>query len=237
MFFKINGLVKNFNQIEVLNIPQFSVAEGAIVGLLGNNGAGKTTLFRLSLDLLGTDIGTISIENQDVSLSKLWKNFTSAFIDERFLIDFLTPKEYFHFIGELYGMSKNEVDTILVDFIPFMADEILNQKKVIEKFSKGNKQKIGIIGAMLTRPRLLILDEPFNFLDPSSQLMMKKLLLDYNRKYNTTVFLSSHNIQHVMDICTRIIVLESGYIVHDKVNLDNTNKLEIENYFKNGVVT
>jgi ABC-2 type transport system ATP-binding protein len=229
---KIIDLVKQFNQVEVLNISQFSVSQGELVGVLGNNGAGKTTLFRLCLDLLKADSGIVFIENQDVSHSELWKKSTSAFIDEHFLIDFLTPEEYFYFIGDLYSVNKNEINSVLTDFIPFMGDEILNKKKYIDKFSKGNKQKIGIIGAMLVRPKLLILDEPFNFLDPSSQIIMKRLLQEYNRKYGTTVLLSSHNLQHVMDICNRIIVLESGRIVRDEVNPDNETKQSIENYFE-----
>jgi ABC-2 type transport system ATP-binding protein len=231
MILNIDGLTKSFKQVEVLNIPQLSVPEREIVGVLGNNGAGKTTLFRLCLDLLKADTGSVYIDNKDVSNSDTWKKDTSAFIDENFLIDFLTPEEYFYFAGDLYGFNKNDMDTALEDFIPFMGDEILGKKKHIDKFSKGNKQKIGIIGAMLIRPKLLILDEPFNFLDPSSQIIMKKLLQRYNQQYNTTVFLSSHNLQYVMDICNRILVLESGHIVRDAVDPDDTTKLEIENYF------
>jgi ABC-2 type transport system ATP-binding protein len=232
MILNINNLTKSFKQGEVLNIPQLSVPQNELVGILGNNGAGKTTLFRLCLDLLKTDNGVVYIDNQDVSNSELWKKFTSAFIDDHFLIDFLTPEEYFHFTGDLYGINKKEIDAVLADFIPLMNNEILNQKKYIDKFSKGNKQKIGIIGAMLVRPKLLILDEPFNFLDPSSQIIMKRLLQEYNRKYNTTILLSSHNLQHVMDICSRIIVLESGHIIRDEINPDNEAKQSIENYFE-----
>jgi ABC-2 type transport system ATP-binding protein len=235
MILDIIDLVKRFKEVEVLNIPQLSIAPGELVGVLGNNGAGKTTLFRLCLDLLKADTGKVCIDNQDVSKSELWKKYTSAFIDERFLIDFLTPEEYFYFLGDIYGISQQEVDSILVDFTAFMGNEILNKKKYIDKFSKGNKQKIGIIGAMLIRPKLLILDEPFNFLDPSSQISMKRLLLEYNQKYGTTVLLSSHNIQYVMDICSRIIVLESGHIIREEVNIDDIAKLALENYFENKV--
>jgi ABC-2 type transport system ATP-binding protein len=84
---------------------------------------------------------------------------------------------------------------------------------------------------MLVLPRLLILDEPFNFLDPSSQIIMKRLLLEYNQKYNTTILLSSHNIQYVMDICNRVVILESGRIIRDEANPDNEAKRVIENYF------
>ena len=233
MLLNINDLVKRFNEREVLNIPQLSVSEGELVGILGNNGAGKTTLFRLCLDLLKADAGVVSIENEAVNKTDSWKTFTSAFIDERFLIDFLTPEEYFYFTGDLYGIGKERIDLVLSDFISFSGDEIFNKKKPIDKFSKGNKQKIGIIGAMLTCPKLLILDEPFNFLDPSSQIIMKQLLLEYNRKYGTTILLSSHNLQHVMDICNRIILLESGCVIRDYDEMSDMNRLEIKQYFEN----
>ena len=232
MLLKINDLVKIFDTREVLNIPYLSIAQGELVGIIGNNGAGKTTLFRLCLDLLKADAGAIFMDNEAVCKSHSWKTFTSALIDEGFLIDFLTPEEYFYYTGNLYGIGKKQIDSALSDFIPFMDDEILYKKQHIEKFSKGNKQKTGIIGAMLLRPRLLILDEPFNFLDPTSQIRMKKLLREYNAKYNMTILLSSHNIQHVMDICQRIIVLESGQIVNDETDLDDRGKENLQNYFE-----
>jgi len=233
MLLNINNLVKIFSERTVLNIPQLSVSEGELVGILGNNGAGKTTLFRLCLDLLKADAGTVSIDNGVVNNADSWKASTSAFIDEHFLIDFLTPEEYFYFTGDLYGISKDRIDSVLSDFIPFSGDEIFNKKKYIDKFSKGNKQKIGIISAMLVRPKLLILDEPFNFLDPSSQIIMKRLLLEYNRKYGTTILLSSHNLQYVMDICNRIIILESGCVIRDYDSINDMNRLEIKQYFEN----
>ncbi|MDR3226302.1 MAG: ABC transporter ATP-binding protein [Prevotellaceae bacterium] len=229
---KINNLSKSFDNIEVLNIPQLNVKSGELVGIVGNNGAGKTTLFRLCLDLLKAEKGSVSIENQDVSQSETWKNITGSFIDERFLIDFLTPQEYFSFIGNIYNLTEMETNDHLADFEKFMSDEILGQKKkYIEKFSKGNKQKIGIVGAMLMRPKLLILDEPFNFLDPSSQIEMKNLLQKYNREFGVTILLSSHNIQYVADICSRIIILERGCIFRDVDSITESTKQELENYF------
>ena len=230
---EVNNLSKSFDKVEVLNISQLNVKAGELVGIVGNNGAGKTTLFRLCLDLLKGENGNVNIENQDVSQTEMWKNFTGSFLDERFLIDFLTPEEYFYFIGELHGKSKVEIDEILFDFQRFMDNEILGKKKYIEKFSKGNKQKIGIVGAMLMRPRLLILDEPFNYLDPSSQIEMKNLLQKYNTEFGTTVLLSSHNIQYVADICNRIIIIERGKIVRDEIGATPAIREELEKYFEN----
>ena len=233
---EINNLSKSFDKVEALNIPQLSVKAGELVGIVGNNGAGKTTLFRLCLDLLKGETGSVKIEYEDASQTEMWKNFTGSFLDERFLIDFLTPEEYFYFIGELYGKTKAEIDEILLDFSQFMSNEILGNKKYIEKFSKGNKQKIGIVGAMLMRPRLLILDEPFNYLDPSSQIEMKNLLQKYNTEFGATILLSSHNIQYVADICNRIIIIERGKIVRDEIGATPAMREELEKYFENRVV-
>lgn len=231
MMIEIKNLSKAFDGVEKLNIQSLQIEKTELVCLVGNNGAGKTTLLRLILDLLKTTSGYVCIQNKSVHETDEWKSITGSFLDERFLIELLTPEEYFYYIGEVYGMAEKEVDTVLKDFISFMNNEILCQKKIIGKFSKGNKQKIGIIGAMLIRPELLILDEPFNFLDPSSQIIMKRLLSEYNQKYNTTILLSSHNIQYVMDICTRIIVLDSGHILYDEIDITGATKNKIESYF------
>ena len=232
MLLFIKDIVKKFDAKEVLNIPQLSISQNELVGIIGNNGAGKTTMLRLCLDLLKPESGYIQIENQNVNTTTSWKAYTSAYIDEHFLIDFLTPEEYFYFTCSLYGFSERDVNTTLTDFNLFVKNEILNQKVYIEKFSKGNKQKIGIIGAMLVRPKLLILDEPFNFLDPSSQVVMKQLLLDYNQKYGTTILLSSHNMECICDICTRLIVLEKGKIIKYYDSVDMNVKEELNDYFR-----
>ena len=172
----IDKLKKNFGEKIAVDIEHYEINQGDMLGLVGNNGAGKTTLFRLMLDLLKADNGKVVINDIDVSLNEDWKAFTGAFIDSGFLIDYLTPEEYFYFIGKMYGLKKEEVDERLVPFERFMNGEVMGQKKLIRNYSAGNKQKIGIISAMLHYPQLLILDEPFNFLDPSSQSIIKHLL-------------------------------------------------------------
>ena len=209
--------------------------EGNCYGLIGANGAGKTTLFRLMLDLLKADNGKVAINDIDVSQSEDWKSFTGAFIDDGFLIDYLTPEEYFYFIGKMYGLKKEEVDERLVPFERFMNGEVMGQKKLIRNYSAGNKQKIGIISAMLHYPQLLILDEPFNFLDPSSQSIIKHLLKRYNEEHQATVIISSHNLNHTVDVCPRIALLENGVIIRDIRNENNSAEQELEAYFNVGV--
>lgn len=232
---QINNLQKKFGEKIAVNIESYTIPQGDMLGLVGNNGAGKTTLFRLILDLLKADGGNVTINGIEVSKSEEWKNTTGAFIDDGFLIDYLTPEEYFYFIGKMYGLKKEEVDERLAPFERFMNGEVMGQKKFIRNFSMGNKQKIGIISAMLHHPQLLILDEPFNFLDPSSQSIIKHLLKKYNEEHGATVIISSHNLNHTVDVCPRIALLEYGTIIRDIKNENNSAEKELEAYFNIGV--
>ena len=228
---EINNLIKNFGEKTAVSIEHFQIQSGQMLGLVGNNGAGKTTLFRLALDLLEADQGNVTIGGVDVSKSEEWKKTTGAFIDDGFLIDYLSPEEFFYFSGRLYGLSKEDIDERLKEFEHFMSGEVIGQKKLIRNYSAGNKQKIGIISAMLHYPQVLILDEPFNFLDPTSQSLIKHLLKKYNEEHQATVIISSHNLNHTVDICPRIALLEKGIIIKDLVNENNSAEKELEEYF------
>ena len=227
----IDKLKKNFGEKIAVDIEHYEINQGDMLGLVGNNGAGKTTLFRIMLDLLKADDGKVIINDIDVSQSEDWKSITGAFIDDGFLIDYLTPEEYFYFIGKMYGLKKEEVDERLIPFERFMSGEVIGHKKLIRNYSAGNKQKIGIISDMLHYPQLLILDEPFNFLDPSSQSIIKHLLKKYNEEHQATVIISSHNLNHTVDVCPRIALLEHGVIIRDIINEDNSAEKELEDYF------
>lgn len=225
------NLIKSYNRKVVLNISDLTVNDGDIFGLVGNNGAGKTTLLRLMLDLIKADKGAIANGESIVSKSEKWKDYTSSYLDEGFLIDFLTPEEYFYFIAEEYGFTKELIDSKLLEFSDFFSGEILGQrKKYIRDFSKGNKQKIGIASALITDPKVLILDEPFSSLDPTSQILLKRMLSDYNRKSGALIVISSHDLNHVTEICTRIAVIEKGLIIRDLKN-DGRAMDELSDYF------
>ena len=228
---QINNLLKQFGETRAVDIDNYVIQQGDMLGLVGNNGAGKTTLFRLILDLLQANNGNVTINDIDVSKSEEWKKITGEFIDDGFLIDYLTPEEYFNFIGKMYGLSKQEVDERLKPFEHFMNGEVVGQKKYIRNFSAGNKQKVGIISAMIHHPQLLILDEPFNFLDPTSQSIIKQLLKKYHEEHNATVIISSHNLNHTVDICSRIALMEHGKIIRDLMNENNSAEQELEDYF------
>ena len=228
----INHLKKAFGKTVACDIKKFQVNDGDILGLVGNNGAGKTTLFRMLLDLLKPDEGEVALDGVNPAESEEWKVATGSYIDEGFLIDFLTPEEYFAFIGKITNMTQAQVDERLKDFERLAAGEIFGQKKLIRNLSAGNKQKVGIISALFNRPKLVILDEPFNFLDPSSQNVLKHVLTDYNKQTGATILVSSHNLAHTIDISSRIALLEKGHIVRDLANAEGSARAELENYFE-----
>ena len=225
-------LLKQFGEKIAVDIPSFVINDGDVLGLVGNNGAGKTTFFRLILDLLDADRGSVTIDGGNPAESEDWKAGVGAYIDEGFLIDFLTPEEYFEFVGKVNGMSRDQVAERLTVFDRFMAGEVMGQKKYIRDFSAGNKQKVGIVSALLSRPKTVILDEPFNFLDPSSQILLKKLLVDYAAQEHATILVSSHNLQHTIDISTRVALLEHGQIIKDLPNEGGSAESELESYFE-----
>lgn len=229
---QINNIKKTFGETVASNIPSFTVNDGDILGLVGNNGAGKTTLFRMLLDLLKPDEGDVTLDGVNPAQTESWKAFTGAYIDDGFLIDFLTPEEYFAFIGKITDMKQEQVDERLKDFERLAAGEIFGQKKLIRNLSAGNKQKVGIMSALFNRPKLVILDEPFNFLDPSSQNVLKHVLTEYNQQTGATILISSHNLAHTVDISTRIALLEKGEIIRDLPNENGSAKVELENYFE-----
>ena len=227
----IENLKKHFGETTACDIPAFTVNDGDILGLVGNNGAGKTTLFRLLLDLLQPDEGTVMIDDVNPAESETWKQSVGAYIDEGFLIDFLTPEEYFAFLGKVSGIPQSEVDERLGIFERFANDEVFGKKKLIRNLSAGNKMKVGIMSALLRRPRTVILDEPFNFLDPTSQLVLKHLLTNYAQETGSTILISSHNLQHTIDISTRIALLEHGQIIRDLPNSGKSASQELQEYF------
>ena len=228
----ISNIKKAFGKTVASDIPSFVINDGDILGLVGNNGAGKTTLFRMLLDLLKPDEGQVTINDVNPAESEEWKDWTGAYIDDSFLVDFLTPEEFFAFLGKINNIPQEEVDARLQPFERLAGGEIFGQKKLIRNLSAGNKQKVGIMSALLLRPKLVILDEPFNFLDPSSQNILKHILTDYNRETGATILISSHNLAHTIDISTRIALLEKGQIIRDLPNAEGSARDELENYFE-----
>ncbi len=213
-----------------LEIDELQIAKGEVFGLVGNNGAGKTTLFSLILDLIQANQGTITSDGIPVQSSEEWKKHTGAYLSESFLLDFLTPEEYFEFIAGLHGWNATDVQQFLAQFEDFFNGEVLNQRKYIRDLSKGNQKKVGIIGALIGNPRVIILDEPFANLDPSSQSRLKKLISDLEIS-EKVVLVSSHDLTHVAEVCTRIVILEKGHIVKDIEKSEDALR-ELRDYFE-----
>jgi ABC-2 type transport system ATP-binding protein len=227
---EVKDLTKAYHGNVVLNIPDLSISKGESFGLVGNNGAGKTTFFRLILDLIRSTSGAVYIHSENVKGSIAWKRFTGSYLDEGFLIDFLTPEEYFEFLADINGLSKGDVKEFYSTFEEFFNDEVLGKKKFIRELSSGNQKKVGIAAALMTRPELIILDEPFNSLDPTTQIRLKKLLKEIQGNKNVTALISSHDLNHVTEVCERIVVLETGKVVHD-IKTTATTLKDLEIYF------
>jgi len=231
----ITNLSKTYKGVTVLDIEALEVPKGQAFGLVGNNGAGKTTLFSALLDLIQPTTGYIENNGVKVNESEAWKSHTSSFIDETFLIGYLTPEEYFYFIGELRNQNKADVDRLLADFADFFNDEILNKRKYLRDLSKGNQKKVGIVATLIGNPDMIILDEPFANLDPTTQIRLKGIIKKLAADTGVTVLVSSHDLQHVTEVCQRIVVLEKGKLVKDIMTSEATLK-ELENYFSGEAV-
>ncbi len=224
------NLTKIYGDQTVLNIESLDIPKGQSFGLVGNNGAGKTTFFSLLLDLIQPTSGKVMNNEIQVDKSEAWKPFTSAFIDETFLIGYLTPEEYFYFIGELRGQSKTDVNQLLANFEDFFHGEILGQKKYLRDLSKGNQKKVGIVATFIGEPQVIILDEPFANLDPTTQIRLKAIIRKLGQDREVTVLVSSHDLIHVTEVCERIVVLNKGEIVKDIQTSTETLK-ELELFF------
>lgn len=226
----IENLKKSYKKNLVLDIEKLEVPQGQSFGLVGNNGAGKTTMFRLVLDLIRATEGHVSIEGHDVSKTEDWKKFTGSFIDEKFLIDYLTPEEYFDFLAKVYGFSKNDLDQFLNQFTELFNDEIFGHKKYIRDLSKGNKKKVGVAGALIGNPSIVLLDEPFENLDPTSQIRLKQIFNTYLKERHVTFLISSHDLNHVTEISNRIVLLEKGKVIMDELVNEQTRE-QLNAYF------
>ena len=211
----VSNLSKTYKDTTVLSIESLELSKGEIIGLVGNNGAGKTTFFSLLLDLIKPSTGHIENNQIRVDQSESWKSNTAAFIDESFLIGYLTPEEYFSFIAGLRNINKADLNTFLDRFSTFFNEEILEKNKYIRDLSKGNQKKVGIAAAFIGAPELVILDEPFANLDPRAQMQLQNLIREINQDLKCSIFVSSHDLLHVSELCKRILILNKGVLVKD----------------------
>lgn len=227
---QIEQLTKTYGSETVLNIDELLIPQGQCFGLVGNNGAGKTTLFRLMLDLIAPTSGRVLINGRDVRENDDWKRYTGSYLDEHFLLGFLTPDEYFDYLAGLYSLSPEDLQQHLARFQALFNEEITGKKKYIRDLSKGNIKKTGIASAMMGHPDVVLLDEPFENLDPTSQIRLKALIQQEIAERNVTFLVSSHDLNHITDMCNRVVILEKGLIVRD-VSGDRQQIESVKEYF------
>lgn len=227
---EIKDLKKVYNGVTVVNVPNIEIMKGESVGLVGNNGAGKTTLFRMILDLIRPEAGQVLSNGEVVAGHEKWKSYTASYLDEGFLIDYLTPEEYFYFIGGLHQQTRAHVDDYLAGLSDFFNGEILKKGKYIRDLSKGNQCKVGVASCLLQNPELLMLDEPFANIDPSTQFRLKSILKELNKSKGVTTLISSHDLNHITDVCDRILLMEKGVIIKD-IATNSSTLNELEEYF------
>jgi ABC-2 type transport system ATP-binding protein len=227
---ELHNLKKRYGQQAALDIEDLIINKGESFGLVGNNGAGKTTMFRLILDLIEASEGEATSNGENVKQSEHWKSYTGSYLDEGFLISFLTPKEYLKFVAGLYGLGENDISELVEFSDGFVTEDLLKEKKLIRDLSKGNKSKVGIITALMGNPEIIVLDEPFAHLDPSSQIRLKNMIKNLNSEKAVTFLVSSHDLKHVTEVCNRIVLLEDGRAIKDILTERDTLR-DLEEYF------
>ncbi|MEO0557643.1 MAG: ABC transporter ATP-binding protein [Bacteroidota bacterium] len=216
-----SNLVKRYGDVTALTLPQLEVQPGECVGLVGNNGAGKTTLLRLILDLIRSTEGAVTLDGLRVEGTVDWKPRVGAFLDAAFLVDYLTPAEYFRFVGGAYGLDADEVDRRVERYTSFLGLAVQGAS-LLRDLSTGNANKVGIVSAFLPQPGLVILDEPFANLDPGARIQLEALIGRESAERGATVLVSSHDLDYVVDVCTRVLVLADGRVVQDTPSTPDT---------------
>src|SRR6056297_1955360 len=228
----VENLVKKYGSDEVLNIDELTIERSECFGLVGNNGAGKTTFFQMILNLVRVTSGFVNISGENVNESEAWKNRVGSYLDEHMLLPFLSPDEYFETLRRIYRMTEEELNVTLERFKPLFNEEILGKKKYIRDLSKGNLKYVGITSAFLNNPEIVLMDEPFENLDPTSQSRLKKLIIEDQKQKGTTFLISSHDLTHVTDISNRIVLLEKGLVLKDLKDDKEVMASALADYFE-----
>ncbi|WP_077623149.1 ABC transporter ATP-binding protein [Sediminibacillus massiliensis] len=211
MTLKINNVTKQFGKFTAVDNLSLEIPEGQIFGFLGANGAGKTTTFRMILGLLDVTKGSITWNGDTIGYKD--SDAIGYLPEERGLYPKLKVKDQIIYLGKLRGMDKKQVLTELQGWLEkFKVPDYLDKK--VEELSKGNQQKIQFISAVIHRPKLLILDEPFSGLDPVNVEMLKKAVVDLKNQGTSIVF-SSHRMEHVEELCEYLCIMQKGSpVVH-----------------------
>ena len=229
---KVDHITKYYGDFRAVNDLSFTVKPGEIFGLLGLNGAGKTTTFRMIMGLLEPTKGKVTLDGKPIDYSISDK--IGFLTEERSLLLKMTVLEQTLFYGTLKGMSKEEIIKRL-DYLleKFEVPQFKNKK--IKELSKGNQQKIQFINAIINKPKLLILDEPFSGLDPLNVELFKNEIIELANEGSMIIF-SSHRMEHVELFCKKLVVLVDGTSVIDGYLKDIKADYRKKNIFVKGTV-
>ncbi|PTI38737.1 sodium ABC transporter ATP-binding protein [Mammaliicoccus vitulinus] len=202
----IKNVSKKFNDFTAVHDVNLEVPKGTMYGFLGGNGAGKTTTFRMILGLLPKTTGVVTFNDEPIDYSMT--NKIGYLPEERGLHPKLKVWEQVQYLAELKGMKRKNIATEL-DYWLKRFDAFENKEKKIEALSKGNQQKVQLIAAIIHKPELLILDEPFSGLDPVNVELLKLAVKDL-KEQGTTIIFSSHRMEHVEELCDYICIMSKG---------------------------
>lgn len=219
---EVRDIHRNYGKKEVLKGVTFQIDSSEIVGLIGKNGAGKSTLFKVITGILKQKSGTVKILDQEVS-SKNRKIFqpVGCLIERVSLYPHLTGYEHIQIVAKLTDTKIDEHVETLISTLK-MNSYIHNKTKT---YSQGMKQRLGILLAVLNKPKLLLLDEPLNGLDPEGVYEIRTFLLNICHQEGMSLLISSHILSEMQIFCDRFLFLKDGVISKDltKSDLKNSN--------------
>ncbi|MBS4534507.1 ABC transporter ATP-binding protein [Clostridium sp. D2Q-14] len=219
---EVKDISKTLGRNKILKDISFSIGKGEIVGFVGPNGAGKTTTIRTITNLIFPDSGTISIFGYDLIKERenALKN-VSAIVENPSLYTYLSGKDNLELVRKLNGISKEKMNEI-IEFVDLTSR--INDK--VRKYSLGMKQRLALAMCLLTEPKLLILDEPTNGLDPTGTIELRNILIKLSEEKSISIFISSHILSEIEKICNKIIYIKEGQIVITK-SYDKNSKLKM----------
>ncbi|MDP4088649.1 MAG: ABC transporter ATP-binding protein [Bacillota bacterium] len=205
---EVNEVHKKLGRRDIIKGISFSVKEGEIFGFLGPNGAGKTTTIRMMVGLIKPNKGSITICGHDVAKNtKLALAQVGAVVENPEMYAYLTGRQNLNMVADIRGLDRKSVDEVV---------EIVNlQNRIndkVRKYSLGMKQRLGLAAALIAKPKLLILDEPTNGLDPTGILDFREIVKKASKVANTAVFISSHILSEVQQLCDTVAFISSGEI-------------------------
>ncbi len=210
---ELKNVCKKLKQDFAVNIGHLAFNDGELCVVKGKNGSGKSTLFRMISDIIPLDRGKILIDNKS-HFSETAQSCLAGFLGTERLVDFLTPKEYFFTVGKSYGLGKEEIAANYERINSFFAREYFDSNKLINTFSDGNRQLIGVYAAFIPGARHVYLDEPLNFLDKSTVDKMYGFISDYKKTKNHTIIISD-NTDQLVPLADRVIMFDNGSCVTD----------------------